>query len=219
MAYAYSWQRDGSDIVGATEVQYTLGSGDVNQAITCMVVATNGSGSGIAALSLPVIPGSGSGGIPGEGPGGGTSTGSSGGSAHAGARSGAPALAAFSVSPRRMAIVGRGRRWSSRGLTFRFTTDRGAEVVIVIERQRPRAALARCRAVRHRRRRSCARYVEVRTLTVAEAGAGAHSRWWAGRAARRFLASGRYLAYAAAVTSGGWSATRVTSFAVVRRRR
>lgn len=52
-SYAYSWQRNGSSI--QTGSQYTLTSADVNQVITCMVAASNASGSS-SALSPPIVP-------------------------------------------------------------------------------------------------------------------------------------------------------------------
>jgi hypothetical protein len=53
--YSYTWQRDGLAISGQTSNQYTLAAGDVNQAITCTVAATNSSGT-TSALSLPIVP-------------------------------------------------------------------------------------------------------------------------------------------------------------------
>lgn len=54
--YSYTWQRTGSNISGATSSTYTLTSSDVNQAITCSVVANNASGDSLPAFSLPVVP-------------------------------------------------------------------------------------------------------------------------------------------------------------------
>jgi hypothetical protein len=53
--YAYSWQRSGSSIAGQTGSQYALTSADVNQVITCTVLASNTSGSS-SALSPPIVP-------------------------------------------------------------------------------------------------------------------------------------------------------------------
>ncbi len=55
-SYSYSWQRDATAIAGATGSSYTLTSADVNQAITCTVVAHNGSGDSTPAVSAPVVP-------------------------------------------------------------------------------------------------------------------------------------------------------------------
>ena len=54
-SYAYTWQRTGTDISGATNTNYTLTAGDVNQAITCTVVASNAIGSSVPAISLSLI--------------------------------------------------------------------------------------------------------------------------------------------------------------------
>src|SRR5207248_3184644 len=55
-SYAYTWQRDGTNISGATGSSYTLASSDVNQLVTCTVVASNLLGSGAPAVSLPITP-------------------------------------------------------------------------------------------------------------------------------------------------------------------
>ena len=56
-SYAYSWQRSGSNIAGATSSSYTLTSSDVNQAITCTVTASNAAGPSVASLpSAPIVP-------------------------------------------------------------------------------------------------------------------------------------------------------------------
>lgn len=54
--YAYSWQRDGSNIASETSTNYTLAAADVNHAITCTVVASNGSGDSTPAVSPPIVP-------------------------------------------------------------------------------------------------------------------------------------------------------------------
>jgi hypothetical protein len=56
-SYSYSWQRNATTIAGETTNQYTLTSADVSQLITCTVVAHNGSGDSLPAISVPVIPG------------------------------------------------------------------------------------------------------------------------------------------------------------------
>jgi hypothetical protein len=63
--YAYQWQRNGSNIGGATASTYTIVSGDSAASITCLVTATNAEGStaqasnGITAqtFTAPVISG------------------------------------------------------------------------------------------------------------------------------------------------------------------
>jgi len=64
-SYAYQWQRNGSNIGGATASTYTIVAGDSAASITCVVTATNAEGStaqasnGITAqtFSAPVISG------------------------------------------------------------------------------------------------------------------------------------------------------------------
>jgi hypothetical protein len=55
-SYSYSWERDASAISGATGPSYTLSSADVNRAITCTVVAHNGAGDSVPAISAPIVP-------------------------------------------------------------------------------------------------------------------------------------------------------------------
>jgi hypothetical protein len=55
-SYVYSWQRDGTDIAGATGSTYTLAAADTGQAVTCTVAAANGLGLGARAISLPILP-------------------------------------------------------------------------------------------------------------------------------------------------------------------
>lgn len=43
--YAYQWQRDGDDILGATSNTYTTVNADINEPITCVVSAANAVGS------------------------------------------------------------------------------------------------------------------------------------------------------------------------------
>lgn len=54
--YTYQWKRAGSNIFGATASTYVLVSGDVGQAITCAVTASNGNGPGTPAVSNSVTP-------------------------------------------------------------------------------------------------------------------------------------------------------------------
>lgn len=58
-SYAYQWQRDGSDIAGATGSNYTLVSGDAGHTIRCVVTATNSGGSASAnsnGIAIPAAP-------------------------------------------------------------------------------------------------------------------------------------------------------------------
>lgn len=54
--YTYSWQRNVTTTI-STGQTYTLTGADVNQAITCQVVASNSGGMSLPATSLPIIPG------------------------------------------------------------------------------------------------------------------------------------------------------------------
>jgi len=58
-SYAYTWQRDGANIGGATSSDYTIVAADVNHQLTCRVIASNGSGSSQPATSQPVVPSAG----------------------------------------------------------------------------------------------------------------------------------------------------------------
>jgi hypothetical protein len=136
---------------------------------------------------------------------------------------GAPDLKAFTVSPRRMSVSGRSTRQHARGVTFHYSLDRAAALVIVVERQRPLGTLAsHCRSLGRRAASAtrCRRhYVAVITLTVKGVTAGRHSLRWLARAAGRLLVDGTYRAVADAFGSGGWSRARSARFAVVRGRR
>jgi hypothetical protein len=55
-SYTYSWQRNVATPIGTGANTYTLTAADVNQAITCTVVAHNSSGSSAPALSVPIVP-------------------------------------------------------------------------------------------------------------------------------------------------------------------
>lgn len=48
LSYAYQWRSDNSNIVGATSNTYTLTSNEVGTTVTCVVTATNASGSSSA---------------------------------------------------------------------------------------------------------------------------------------------------------------------------
>jgi hypothetical protein len=53
-SFAYTWERDGSTISGQTASSLALTGTDVGTAVTCLVTATNGSGSSTPAESSPV---------------------------------------------------------------------------------------------------------------------------------------------------------------------
>lgn len=55
-SFAYTWQRNATNISGATSAAYKVISSDAGQALTCTVVASNGSGSSAPAISLPTVP-------------------------------------------------------------------------------------------------------------------------------------------------------------------
>lgn len=60
--YSYRWQRNGTNISGATSQGYTIGAADVGQSLTCVVTATNGAGS--ASATSPAVTPSAGGGAP-----------------------------------------------------------------------------------------------------------------------------------------------------------
>jgi uncharacterized membrane protein YgcG len=238
--YSYSWQRNASAIAGQTGGLYTLTAGDVGQAVTCTVVAHNSSGDSLPAVSLPIIPaaatsGAGNGSTGGGGNG---STGGSGGSTGGGgngskggggsggtgggAKPHAPTIRAFSVGPRRVIVIVRGRHQATRGMTFRFTLDRKAGVLIAVQRRLTGRLLGnRCVATgrRNAKARHCVRYVMIKVFTVKNANAGAGRLGYAGRVGKRLLGAGTYRVVAVAVNLGGWSKTRSASFTVVHRKK
>jgi hypothetical protein len=77
-SYTYRWQRDGSDVAGATAPTYTVQSADTSHSLTCAVTATNSLGS-TTATSAPLAIPTGGGSTGGGGGGGGGSPGGSGG--------------------------------------------------------------------------------------------------------------------------------------------
>jgi hypothetical protein len=227
--YSYGWQRDGSSLSGQTGQTYRLTSGDVNQVITCKVIATNSSGDSPPAVSPPILPGTGTSGGGSAGTGGSHGTGGSGGRTHGRGRvirgrlaSGpAPRLGAFSLSPRRMPVHGRGKRARTSGLTFRYSLDRRARLMIVIEQRRPgRLVGKRCTAVtrRSKKRARCTRHVVLARLIIANAKAGPGRLWYSGRVGKGLLARGSYWAVAAAHTQGGSSKPRAVRFTVAQTR-
>lgn len=50
-SYSYQWQRNGSNIGGATSSTYTLGSSDVDQVVRCIVTATSATSGGTASAN------------------------------------------------------------------------------------------------------------------------------------------------------------------------
>jgi hypothetical protein len=222
-SYTYAWQRDAQAIAGQAGSQYTLTNGDVGQAITCTVVAGNGSGNSAPAISLPVIPAAapgGGGGGSGGGSGGGGSGGGGGGKpgGTGGGKQHAPTVKALSVTPRSLVVLVRGKRRSTKGATFRFTLDQKAGVLIELwQRRTGRVKGKSCLAVtrRNAKARHCYRWVAVKTLAVKNAKAGSNRLKYAGHVGRRLIAPGVYRAYVAAVTTGGWSKLRYARFTVV----
>jgi phage tail sheath gpL-like len=55
-SFAITWQRDGTDIVGATAANYTPVTADVGTVLTSTVVASNATGDSLPATSLPSDP-------------------------------------------------------------------------------------------------------------------------------------------------------------------
>jgi hypothetical protein len=53
-SYAYQWKRGAGNIAGATTNSYTLAAADVDQAITCVVTATNVGGASAPSASNPI---------------------------------------------------------------------------------------------------------------------------------------------------------------------
>ena len=209
-SYLISWERDGLPIAGATGSAYTLTAADVGQAVTCTVVAVNGLGESLPAVSLPILPaaptttgGSGSGGgtsgggTSGSGSGSGTPTG---GSAGTSSRVPVPHVLSFAVAHRPMIVRVKGRRRFSAGLMFTYRLDRAATVFIVLER------------------RVGERWVMVTKLTVKSAQAGLDRLKFNGRVGKALLKLGSFTAIIAAADTGGWSNSRSLTFRVVRKR-
>jgi uncharacterized membrane protein YgcG len=232
-AYAYSWQRNGTSIAGQASGQYTLVAADVNQAITCTVIASNSAGSGPPAVSLPIIPaaasgsgGGGSGGS-GSGSGGGGSGGGTGGGgsgsgsgSHGGTKAHAPTIKSFSIIPGRVIVLVKGKRQSTKGATFRYTLDENAGVLIALEqRQTGRLKGKTCAATtrRNAKAKHCTRWVTVKLLAVKSAKAGTSQLKYAGWIGKRLLGAGSYRAVVAGVNTAGWSRIRSTGFTVVHR--
>jgi hypothetical protein len=227
-SYAYSWQRNVLTAIGGTSNQYTLTADDVGQAITCAVVGRNSVGASPPAVSLPIIPtltSSGSGGNSSGGSGGNGSGGSSGGTGGSTSFGGngdvrRPTVKAFSVLPRRMIVSVHGRRQRTKGVTFRYTLDRGAAVLIVVQRRvTGRVVGKRCVATtrRNQKARGCARHVTVKTILVKNAKKGANRLRYAGRSGKRLLPTSSYRAVLTAGDSAGWSKAKPSTFAVVRK--
>lgn len=225
-SYAYSWQRDGSSIAGQAASRYELAAADVDQAITCMVIASNSSGSGPPAISLPILPaaevetgGSNAGG--GSSGAGGTPSGGSGSAKPGGAvKTRAPSVMSFGVSPRKMVVTVRGRRQQTKGVTFSYRLSQAGTVRIAIQRILSGRMVGR-RCDTHPPRRSkgrrCTAYGRGTTLTVKNARAALDRHAYSGRFGRGLLASGRYRAVIASSNTGGHSNTRTASFTVVRK--
>jgi hypothetical protein len=223
-SYAYSWQRNVTTTIGTSNT-YTLTAADVAQAITCAVVAHNSFGDSPPAVSLPIIPAlsaGGSGGSSGSGSGGSGSGGSSGagGGSVGTANLRRPTVKAFSVAPRRMIVSVHGRRQQTSGLTFRYTLDRSAAVLIVVQRRATgRVAGKRCVTTtrRNQKAKHCARYIAVKMLVVKSAKAGPSRLKYTGRIGKRVLPTSGYRAVLTAGNGAGWSKAKSATFAVVRK--
>ena len=203
-SYAYSWQRNAAAI--AEGPLYVLTGADVNQAITCAVVATNAAGSSLPAISLPILPtlpGSGGGGGTGGSGGSGGGSGGGGGSGSGGTTQGtsAPRVLSFVVVPRRMLVLLTGERQSSKGTSFRYRLDRAATVVIVLQQLKGGG------------------WINRHTFTVPNARKGLDILKFAGRIGRRLLGPGRYRVVIVASNPGGKSPSRRAPFSVARSRR
>jgi len=131
--YAYTWQRAGANISGATASSYTLTAGDVSHAITCTVVASNAVGSSAPAVSQPVVPSASSGGSGGGSGGGGSGGGSGGG----GTGIPAPRLTSLKVVPGKVTVLHNGKRQSTKGAAFQFVLDRPAAVILYVQQRLP----------------------------------------------------------------------------------
>jgi hypothetical protein len=112
-SYGYTWQRDGTNISGATSSSYTLASSDVNQLVTCTVVASNLLGSSVPAVSLPVSPTGGS----------------------TGSGSGALVISSFSLTPRKILERIKAHHLRTKGAKFSYRVNEAATIVITIQRR------------------------------------------------------------------------------------
>ena len=125
----------------------------------------------------------------------------------------------FMVSPRATAQSARAKR-IRRGTKLKFRLSEQATVSISIERQRPgRRRAGRCVKPTRRpaKKRACARFVNVGTLTRRMLPAGQAGLVFTGRIGRRALPAGRYRAVLVATDpSGNRSAPRTVRFQVVR---
>jgi len=208
-SYSYSWQSSASNIAGQTGSQYVVRNGDVGNPLTCTVVASNASGSGPPAISLPVIPlsttGSAGGGTAGSGGGTGGSGGSGGPSGSGGTGGGSsgggkgvqpPKLKSLAVTPRRVAVIVNGRRLSTKGTAIRYSLDRAASLLIAIQQRRH------------------GRWYTVRVIAVMKARPGTHSVRYDAHQGKKILSAGSCRVIAAAMRSGTWSHARRTSFTV-----
>jgi hypothetical protein len=112
-SYAYTWQRNATNISGATSSSYTVTSSDVNQLVTCTVVASNLLGSSVPAVSLPVTPRS----------------------ASSGGNGKAPVVSSFSLTPRRIVERTKAHHLRTKGATFGYSVSRAATVLITIQKR------------------------------------------------------------------------------------
>jgi hypothetical protein len=232
-SYSYSWQRNAGTIAGATSSQYTLAAADVNAGVTCTVVAHNASGDSLPAVSLPVVPtqagsggtggnGGGTGGTGGSGGGtGGNGGGTGGGHNGGGTKLHVPTIQAFSVNPRSVLVMVKGKAESTKGATFNYKLDQKAGVLIEVQqRLAGRVGGKGCVAQtkRNKKAKSCIRWVTIKTLAVKSAKAGSNQLKYNGKVGSKLFASGAYRAYAAAVNTTGWSKLRSANFSVKRKK-
>jgi len=123
---------------------------------------------------------------------------------------------------RRTFAVGRkatARTAARKGSAFRYVISERARVTIRIERRKPGRRVGRkCRkpSPRLRKRKSCARFVSVGTLTRRARPAGRKTTAFSGRIGRKALKPGRYRATLRAIDpAGNRSAVRRIAFRVV----
>src|SRR5947208_11803561 len=103
------------NISGATSSSYTLASSDVNQLVTCTVVASNLLGSGAPAVSLPITPTTASGGAGGNGK--------------------APVVSSFSLTPRKILERIKAHHLRTSGARFSYRVNEAATVLITIQKR------------------------------------------------------------------------------------
>jgi len=141
----------------------------------------------------------------------------------------APVLTSLSVVPGKVLVLVRGRRQSTHGTSFRYSLDRGADVLLDVQQPlpgrlsgkscvAPRAVPARVKRLQAQAAgKSCARWTTLSTLAVRGATAGVHQVSYSAEVHGRIIPVGSYRVVGAAVNAGGWSNVRDAGFAVVKR--